>query len=61
MDKVIYSNDQIEKVLVLLDKVKVEGLQSMRNIVTAEMILRSFEPMQCSEGKENSDGNNEHS
>lgn len=61
MDKVMYGKDQIEKVLGLLDKVKVEGLQSMRNVVTAEMILRSFELMQCQEGKENSDGSNEHS
>ena len=61
MDKVMYSKDQIQKVLGLLDKVKVEGLQSMRNIVTAEMILQSFELMQCPEGKENSDGSNEHS
>lgn len=61
MDKMVYGKDQIEKVLGLLDKVKVEGLQSMRNMVTTEMILRSYEPMQCPEGKENSDGSNEHS
>lgn len=61
MEKLMYGKDQIEKVLGLLDKVKAEGLQSMRNIVTAEMILRSFEQMQCPEGKEDTDGSNEHS
>lgn len=37
MSKVMYEKEQIDKVLVLLDQVRVEGLQSFRNMTLAEM------------------------
>ena len=63
MSKVMYEKEQIDKVLVLLDQVRVEGLQSFRNMTLAEMTLRDFELVQEQEGagKEADDGNNEHS
>lgn len=63
MSKVMYEKEQIDKVLVLLDQMKVEGLQSFRNMTLAEMTLRDFKLVQEPEeaGKEADDGNNEHS
>ena len=63
MSKVMYEKEQIDKVMVLLDQVRVEGLQSFRNMTLAEMTLRDFKLVQEQEGagKEADDGNNEHS
>ena len=63
MSKVMYEKEQIDKVLVLLDQVRVEGLQSFRNMTLAEMTLRDFKLVQEQEGagKEADDGSNEHS
>ena len=63
MSKVMYEKEQIDKVLVLLDQVRVEGLQSFRNMTLAEMTLRDFKLVQEQEGagKEADDGNKEHS
>ena len=46
MSKVMYEKEQIDKVLVLLDQVRVEGLQSFRNMTLAEMTLRDFKLVQ---------------
>lgn len=73
MSKVMYEKEQIDKVLVLLDQVRVEGLQSFRNMTLAEMTLRDFKLVQEQEGdgrsrkkpegtgKEADDGSNKHS
>lgn len=63
MSKVMYEKEQIEKVLGLLDKVRLEGLQSIRNMALAEMTLRDFKlvPEHEDTGKEADDGSNEHS
>lgn len=56
--KVQYQKAQIDRVLALMDKVKVEGLQSMQNLVAAQLLLSQFTRVE--EGEEDSDGSNEH-
>lgn len=64
MSKVMYEKEQVEKALALLDKVKTEGLQSIRNMALVEMTLRDFKLVQEHEDagnavKEADDGSNE--
>lgn len=56
--KVQYQKAQIDRVLALMDKVKVEGLQSMQNLVAAQLLLSQFTRVE--EGEEDSDGSIEH-
>lgn len=56
--KVQYQKAQIDRVLALMDKVKVEGLQSMQNLVAAQLLLSQFTRVE--EGEEDPDGSNEH-
>lgn len=55
--KVQYQKSQIDRVLALMDKVKVEGLQSMQNLVAAQLLLTQFTPVR-EEGE--TDGSNKH-
>lgn len=55
--KVQYQKSQIDRVLALMDKVKVEGLQSMQNLVAAQLLLTQFTPVR-EEGETH--GSNKH-
>lgn len=55
--KVQYQKSQVDRVLALMDKVKVEGLQSMQNLVAAQLLLTQFTPVR-EEGE--SDGSDKH-